>query len=96
MSKIADKLNDVKMSIEFYKKIRSMGEVVVIPKDSPYTIDGIDIHEAMEKQIKKKADIDHIGRCVCPACLIPVDNGTTAKGLYCKWCGQRIDCNEGL
>ena len=30
----------------------------------------------------------------CPSCNTPIDNGGTAKGVYCKWCGQRFDWSE--
>ena len=30
----------------------------------------------------------------CPFCETPINNGGMAKGVYCKWCGQKFDWSE--
>lgn len=52
------------------------------------------IKSALEKQIPQKVESDEMDRPCCPSCHIPINNGITAKGTNCKWCGQKLDWSE--
>jgi hypothetical protein len=84
-------------ALEDIQKIRELGECYIIPKNSTWEVNGIDIHKAIKKQIPKKpyyVQYDgnpKIGNPHCSNCCGIISNGGTAKGMHCKWCGQKLD-----
>jgi hypothetical protein len=85
-------MNDIERSLDFFKKTlkvsimfgRTNGKHEFIKKANESIDDAI---QCMEKQIPKEVKIES-NKPRCPNCHIPIDNGYTAKGTHCKWCGQ--------
>lgn len=59
----------------------------------PDSMYGIDIMEAVEKQIPK--NVLYSGAAACPNCRkILLYGKFEVPGNYCKWCGQHLEVNE--
>lgn len=59
----------------------------------PEEINGINIAEALEKQMPKKRI--YAGAAACPTCRkILLYHKHESMGHYCKWCGQRLEDEE--
>ena len=55
-----------------------------------------DIKALKEKSVAKKVEYfsETFQAYTCPSCETPINNGGMAKGVYCKWCGQKFDWSE--
>lgn len=80
-------------ALEYMAKLKGMGECYIIPKSSPWEINGIDVHKALEKQVPKKPLLVPMDdTCLyhekhCPNC----ESLLVARYKHCPKCGQKLD-----
>lgn len=91
--------------LEVMSKLKEMGECYIIPKNSQWEVNGIDIHKALEKQIPKKvvkpkgALNEYYHEEECPHCKTEFKvhvagyryKQVVGETHYCPNCGQKLD-----
>ena len=88
-------------ALEFQKTFteKTSGRNVVIAimdKDVPFEINGVNVYEAVEKQIPKKPFLDgeFIRYNKCPVCRTLLLSPSDKDVGFCHGCGQAVDWGE--
>lgn len=97
-------VEELKEATKLFEKTKIVGaeNIIIIRKDGTYEVDGIDILEAIQKQVAKKPNIEQKGLLGvkmwhCPVCNKEIisDWNKDSANNYCHHCGQKLDWEEG-